>query len=75
MSEILGHLGFLPVDEVRLRRSTRLLLPYRDGTDTGDREKEMGPLLDYPFLQYERNRETGLHDGPLVTELGLYRTT
>lgn len=71
---VFGHLAFLPVDQVRLRRSVRRLLPYRDGTDSGDREKEMGVLLDYLLSQYERNRAAGIHDDPPVTELALYRT-
>lgn len=70
---VFEHLGFLPVDQVWLRRSVRRLLPYRDGTNAGDREKEMGALLDYLLSQYERNRAAGIHDGPPITELGLYR--
>lgn len=72
---VFGHLAFLPVDQVRLRQSIKQLLPYRNGTDAVDKEKEMGALLDYLLLQYERNRAAGIHDGLPVAELSLYRTT
>ena len=72
---VFRRLSFLPVNQDGLKRSVRKLLPYRESTALGDREKELGALLDYLLSQYERNRAAGIHDGPPVTELSLHKTT
>lgn len=78
VESVLNHLDFLPVERERLKGAVGKLLPYGDDeTEVSPREKEkdLGVLLRYLLSQYERNRATGIHDGPAVTELSLYKTT
>ena len=75
VESILGHLDFLPVDRDALKETVRKLLPYKDAgaVSDGDREKDLRVLLDYLISRYESNRVAGIHDGPPVTKLNLYK--
>ena len=74
---VFGRLSFLPVDQGDLKKAVRKLLPYKDGATVlaRDREKDLRALFDYLLSQYEHNRAEGIHDGPPVTKLSLYRIT
>ena len=75
---VFGYLSFLPVDRTVLEDAVRKLLPYKDGMagiSVGDKENDLALLLDYLLSRYEKNRTAGVHDGPPVEKLGLYRTT
>ena len=78
VESVFGRLSFLPMDRTALKETVRKLLPYKDGgagISAEDKEKDLALLLDYLLLSYERNRTAGIHDGPPVEKLGLYRTT
>ena len=75
VESVFRRLSFLPVDRAGLEQSVRRLLPYKENAAAGDKEKELRVLFDYLLSQYERNRAAGIHDGPPVTKLSLYKTT
>lgn len=78
VESVFGYLGFLPADGTALKDTVRKLLPYGDGgagVSEEDKERDLALLLDYLLSRYERNRAAGIHAGPPVARLGLYRTT
>lgn len=77
VESVFSHLGFLPLDRARLKAAVEKLLPYKEGAagvSVRARENDLALLLDYLLSRYERNRTAGIHDGPPVKKLGLYRT-
>lgn len=78
VESVFERLGFLPIDLVWLKGEVEKLLPYQDGeaeVSVADKEKDLAALLDYLLSLYERNRAAGIHHGPAVGSLSLYKTT
>ncbi len=61
-----------PMSEGRLR--VILMSAYRRGEEPKNIEDTKRVMADY-WRQYEARRIAGLHDGPRMTELSLYRLT
>ena len=76
---VFGRLDFLPNGlSAGMRKTVEGMLPYGPASSDAlarDAEGDIRGLLAYLLSCYERNRREGIHDGPPVSSLSLYRVT